>query len=356
MPAMGAIHLPDMGRAMKTLPEHPTIRHPHTGAPLVALGFTASGKPIWPVMGGSQPIQQPTPGPAPTPAPAQPPGQPAPQPAPAQPPAQPQPVVPAPPPPGAYLPPPTGQAPVGQPQPQQGQQPARDANGQDLGYPANTPLEQMTEGQQLAYWRRYARQHEQRVQSMGDYDQLKETAQKYQDLVTASQTDQQRAVAEAEARGKQQGVIEAGTRLVDGWMQAAAAGRLPQESVNALLQGVNRQAFLKPTGEVDTDKVYAFVNSIVPPVAQPVAAVVPAMAQPVTGNGQPGQVQGQVPGQPVLVPQMVTWSGPVAAPQQVQAPDFGQGQPVAARPSGIEAGKAIAAARYGNKQQQPVQQ
>lgn len=45
------IHLPALG---PDLPVHPTMRHPHTGLPLRALGFTKRGQAIWPVMGASE--------------------------------------------------------------------------------------------------------------------------------------------------------------------------------------------------------------------------------------------------------------------------------------------------------------
>lgn len=36
----------------RTLPVHPVLRHPHTGRPLQAVGVLASGRVIWPVLGG----------------------------------------------------------------------------------------------------------------------------------------------------------------------------------------------------------------------------------------------------------------------------------------------------------------
>lgn len=51
---------------MHTLPIHPTVKHPLTGQPIRALGFTKRNTPIWPVLGGSQPAGgDPAPAPAP---------------------------------------------------------------------------------------------------------------------------------------------------------------------------------------------------------------------------------------------------------------------------------------------------
>lgn len=76
------------------LPKHKTLVDPFTGDPLEAIGFKRNGSPIWPVLGGSQPVVDPAAppaDPAPTPTPAPKPGPPAPAPAPAVDPALPDP-------------------------------------------------------------------------------------------------------------------------------------------------------------------------------------------------------------------------------------------------------------------------
>lgn len=356
---------------MTTLPVHPTAMNPLTGQPLVAIGVTTRGTPIWPVMGGSQPAgepAQPAPPPAPAPVAQQPvpqfvaPAPQAPVPAPpAQPAPQPAPMTGQAPqftqPPGAPTwPAAGGNQPGPQQVPQQAQPPAPGqppATGDDRGYPVGLPVEQMTTDQQLAYWRHYARHHESRWKAVENYPALQEKAQKYDELVTATQTDQQRAVAQAAADARRQAFTEAGSQLVDGWFHAAAAGRLGQESVNAILAGLDRKAYLKPTGEVDTDKVYGLVNSIAPP-PQPVAVM--PMAAPAPGQPHPA------PGQPALVPQMVM-AAPAAAPYAyapaAHVPDFGQGQPAVPRASGLEAGREEARRRFGTATKQnatPTQQ
>jgi hypothetical protein len=160
---------------------------------------------------------------------------------------------------------------------------------------------------------------------MSDYDQLKATADEYQRLVTASQTEHERAVAEARRQGHATALAEAGGQLVEQWLRAAAAGRLPEESVNALLAGLDRSRFLNQQGGVDTDKVYALVNSVA--IAQP------APAAPAAGT----------PGQPAPAAQPVQPPPPAAPPR---GPDFGQGNPGSARPTGLAAGREIARQRF----------
>jgi hypothetical protein len=202
--------------------------------------------------------------------------------------------------------------------------------GEDLGYPDATQLSQMTGDQQVAYWKHKARKHEQRVESMRDYDKLRETAQAYEKLVAASQTDHERAIAEARSAARAEALAEAGGQLVEQWVRAAAAavGRFTQESVNALLENLDRSRFLTPNGAVDTDRVYAFVGSIAPAPAAPAA---PAAAP----TGQMPQ-----PGQPATVT-----APAVAAPPR--GPDFGQGNPGTPKPNGLAAGREIARQRFG---------
>lgn len=221
-------------------------------------------------------------------------------------------------------PPPAQQAP---PQQQQPAPPAQQAptptDPADPGFPANTPIAEMTVAQQAAYWKFQARKHENTVKAQGDYADLKAKAEEYQKLVAASQTEHERAVAEARRQGHAEALQSAGGQLVEQWIRAAASGRLPEDSVNALLEGVDRNRFLAPGGAgVDTDRVYAFVNSLIPAAAAPQQVPVPAPA-PIT--------------QPV--------SGYVPAPSG--GPDFGQGQAPSTRPAGLAAGREIARQRFG---------
>jgi len=172
---------------------------------------------------------------------------------------------------------------------------------------------------------------------MSDYDQLKATAEQYQQLVTASQSEHERAVAEARRQGHASALAEAGGQLVEQWLRAAAVGRIPEEGVNALLQGLDRSRFLNPQGGVDTDKVWQFVSSVAP---QPAAAATAAAVPPAPG----------APAQPTPVPPSGQVPGFVAPPG---GPDFGQGHPGSAKPSGLAAGREIAKQRFAAAAAQP---
>lgn len=271
------------------------------------------------------PVPQPVPQPFPQPPAPQP--QPVPQvpqfvlpPAPQPPPQQQQPPAPA----APQTPPASGGSNPPNPAPGTGNEPA--------GFPANTPWRDMRPDEQLAYWQHQARRHEERWKGMSDYEQLKATAQQYQQVIESSQTEHERALAEARRQGHASALEQAGAQLVDQWIRAAAINRLPDESVNALLSHLDRKAFLDAQGGVDTAKVYAYVGTIAPAPQQPPAV------PPVTPPGQ--QPPAVAPG-PVPPPQQVL---PYAPPG---GPDFGQGNPGSAEPSGLAAGAAIAAKRFG---------
>ncbi|MFI7608792.1 hypothetical protein ACIBTV_27280 [Micromonospora sp. NPDC049366] len=274
--------------------------HARTG--LAAIGWRkprvgeTGPQPIWPVMGGSQPIGEP-------PAATNPP-------APAPPAPTPQPPVPTPP----------ANAPVPQPNPA----PAT-GNGEH-GFPENTPLAQMNDAQQAAYWRYHARKHEARANSMSDYEQLKAKAAEADQLRQAAMSEQERAVEAARVEGRRAALDESGAALVEQFMTAALHGRLDTAQITALISPLDRKQFLTADGlRVDTDKVNAWA-AVAAPVAPAAPAVPPAQAAP--------------PATPA----------PAAAPATgVPAArlDMGQGTPTVTKPSGLEAGRLLALQRHG---------
>jgi hypothetical protein len=187
----------------------------------------------------------------------------------------------------------------------------------------------MTAAQQAAYWKHQARKHEDRVKAMADYDQLRATAEEHRKLVEAAATEQDKAIAKARQEGHAEAMAKASTRLVEAYAIGAIGGRLDEERQSALLEGLNHQAFLTQTGDVDAGKVTTFVNAFLPP-PQSAATVPPADQQ-----------------QPPATPPA---AAPPAAPQAPRLPDFGQGTPHNAPPSELEAGRAAARARLAARQ------
>ncbi len=122
-----------------------------------------------------------------------------------------------------------------------------------------------------------------------DYDQLKERAGQWDKFVQESKPEQEKALdtarqeAEQAAYNKARG--EFGGKLVQAHLQAAAAGRLSEGAVSALVAGVDTSRFLTEAGDVDTAKVTQFIDGIAP------AGSTPGSTQRPGGFGQ-GQRDG----------------------------------------------------------------
>ncbi|SDT74342.1 hypothetical protein [Actinoplanes derwentensis] len=367
------------------LPQHPTLTHPHTGLPITAVGRRRDGQPIWPVIGGSQPV-----GGGPDPIPvlgATPP--PAPQTTP-QPQPQPQPVP----------------APTGPPTPV----PVPPPLGGEHGFPPGTPVEQMTPPQQINFWRHHARRNQDQLRQYADYEQIKGERDQ---LRTATQTDLERAQATARTEGESAGRLAAGRQVVEAFFTAAAAGRLTEEQIAQAVAGLNIDYFM-PNGAVDRQRVYDHVNltvgyaqpfypyaqpgpvalppgpgplQAVPPTAYgqmpapyvgypPATAPAPAAVPPGYGQPVPGYPPQPIPGQaPPAAPAYGypgqsghLWPDPYGATQRQaydpyaqaaggqppvrQVPDYGQGPSTAGPQNGLVAGAARAAERHGRTRSQ----
>jgi hypothetical protein len=315
----------------------------------------------------------PTPNPVPTPPPA-----PAPQP-------QPTPTAQAPAP--SHGPTPTQ---PGTGQGQHGQQPG---TGEDLPYyQEGVPWRNLPPDQQLAYWMHRSRKHEDRNNAMRDYDQLKADQAAYQQLLSTTQTERERDISNARRQGETEAMARANVMLVEAYVRSAAAARgVDDEAVTDLIDTLDLSKFVA-NGVVDTARVYRQVNRLSgnagqqtqtgvpaapampmhPQVQQPPAVpAAPAgwpQQYPPTYNGSVPPQQQPVPGQPAAAPQWYgqqpgvpaapQWPGHQPAAPQVPGqpgvpagggPDFGQGVFTQAPPSGLEAGKAAARARFGDR-------
>ncbi|WP_087507919.1 hypothetical protein [Cellulomonas iranensis] len=143
-----------------------------------------------------------------------------------------------------------------------GQPPAGDQGGEDRGFPADTPIAEMTDAQQAAYWRHQARKHEGRANRAADYDAVVAERDR---LRQASLSDAEKAIEDAREEGRQAALAEARPKLVESAFRGLAGQRsLPAEQIDTLWEGVNPTAFLTDTGEVDTDKVTRYLGAITP--------------------------------------------------------------------------------------------
>ncbi len=101
-----------------------------------------------------------------------------------------------------------------------------------------------------------------------DYDTLKERAGQWDRFVEEAKPEQEKALdnarKEAESAAYAKARSEFGGKLVQAHLTAAAAGRLPEGAVTALVAGVDTSRFLTDAGDVDTAKVTQFIDGIAP--------------------------------------------------------------------------------------------
>lgn len=217
-----------------------TKYHPLTGLPIVPIGFRKDGRTIWPILGGDDTVPPAPAAPAATAAPPAPAPSPTPPPAPAPAPAPPAPVPAA-----------------------------------DRGYPEGTPLEQMTAEQQAAYWKYYARQHEQRNKDLGNLTpealaELRTKAEAHDQLAREAMSASEKAVddAKVQTRTEERGIFM--PQLVLAEFKAAAAGRIDAAQVAAIVGPLDKTFFYGADGtSVDSAKVAAYIDQIAPAQATP---------------------------------------------------------------------------------------
>lgn len=207
--------------------------------------------------------------------------------------------------------------PAGPPAPPAGpanQPPAGPAAPVDKGFPEGTPLEQMNAEQREAYWKHQARKHEDRNKAYGgltteELAALREKADKHDALERELMSDKDKSVAEAKDAAVAEATATYIPMLVQAKLEAAAALKgVTPESLQASIEFIDTSKFVSSNGkDVDAAKVSAFIEGIAP------------------GKGD-------------------TRKGPTATGH---GSGFGR-QPATGQPG--EAGKAMAAKRFGKKQ------
>lgn len=132
-------------------------------------------------------------------------------------------------------------------------------------FPEKTPLAEMSPQQQVEYWRHKARVHEGRVKAQSDYDAVVAERDR---LKAATLSDTEKALEDARREAREQAATQArqeyAPRLVSAKIEAVVAGRIPADRLTALLEPLDLTKFLTTSGEVDADKVSAYVSGLVP--------------------------------------------------------------------------------------------
>jgi hypothetical protein len=134
---------------------------------------------------------------------------------------------------------------------------------------------------ELEKWKSLSKKNEERAKANAA------AAKELEQLRQQSMTDQEKAVEQAKSEARAEALRTIGGRLVDASVRVAAAGRIPDESVVVLLQGLDRSKFLDENGEVDEKSVAAFVDGIAPKAPEPEPQGFPDLGQGPRGNQMP---------------------------------------------------------------------
>ena len=92
----------------------------------------------------------------------------------------------------------------------------------------------------------------------------KATHKELEDLRKQHMTDNEKALEDAKAAGRDEERKTLGARLVAAEVKVAAAGRMKSDALDTLVDSLNPTKFLTDDGEVDTEAVKTFVEGVVP--------------------------------------------------------------------------------------------
>lgn len=142
--------------------------------------------------------------------------------------------------------------------------PGNEHDGNPEGFPAETPIDEMTADQKLEYWKHKARKHEAAAKRRDDYDAI---LKERDELRAAGQSAEEKALEEArdEARreGENMGAGRYLTAAVRGELRASAP-HLSTDEVDGLLGLIDPQKLLDTNGDVDTAKIQTAIGSLAP--------------------------------------------------------------------------------------------
>jgi hypothetical protein len=131
------------------------------------------------------------------------------------------------------------------------------------GYPKDTPLVEMSDKEQAAYWKFHARQHESKAKSREDYDQQKADADKWRQAQKDQMTPDQKAIDAAKEEARIEERRKIAPRLVKAEFKAQAR-RVDPDILESFLEDIDSTKYLNADGDVDIDKVKARVEKLTP--------------------------------------------------------------------------------------------
>ena len=149
---------------------------------------------------------------------------------------------------------------------------------EDNGFPAATPVNEMTPEQQAAYWRHEAKKQQKRAEKfegIGDPDKIRAdiaAAEKAaEDARLAAMSESEKALEAARKEAREAGIAEGSGKWLKDAVQSHVAllsqapGETPEETkarVNGVLQYIDPTQFVGSDGALDAEKLTSFANSL----------------------------------------------------------------------------------------------
>ena len=153
---------------------------------------------------------------------------------------------------------------------------AVDHEGKSLGYPAETPIAEMSIQEQVAYWKRQSRKKENELKKTKSPEEIQKLEAELAELRGKTQTEDEKRLAEAVEAARQEGEQAAREfylpRLHETQLRGFAHVYIKDEAaLNTWINGIAIKNFVDAeTQMVDGEKVSAYLEAIygTPPPAQ----------------------------------------------------------------------------------------
>lgn len=144
----------------------------------------------------------------------------------------------------------------------------------DRGFPEGTPVASMKPDEQVAYWKHQARRHEERAKTFDGltpeaFAELRTKAERHDALEHEMLSDKEKAVLEAQKAATAETLKSVTPKLVAAEFKAAASGRIEAERLKEILEPLDLSKFLTAKGDVDEAKVASYVEGIAPAAPGP---------------------------------------------------------------------------------------
>lgn len=132
----------------------------------------------------------------------------------------------------------------------------------DPGFPANTPVADMTPEQQAAYWKDQSKKQQKIAEGRADYDTHKAASVELAALKASNATAEEKALADA----KEKGVAEGKNHFLDPAVSFAlqALTKRSADEIAAAIQFVDTTKFLDADGNLSADNLTAFAATLAP--------------------------------------------------------------------------------------------